>query len=100
MELTLHSRTANAAAILVLTLIGVSIAARRLRGGTGLHQFAAVLIAFTYVFASKVITVWAASVGLPPWFPLNEWGLRLVAAWVPNLLFAALGWWLYIRAPK
>ena len=30
LELTLHSRTANAAAILVLTLIGVSIAARRI----------------------------------------------------------------------
>ncbi|MGB0150475.1 MAG: LptF/LptG family permease [Flavobacteriales bacterium] len=100
MELTLHSRTANAAAILVLTLIGVSIAARRLRGGTGLHLFAAVLIAFTYVFASKVITVWAASIGLPPWFPVNERGLRVVAAWVPNLLFAALGWWLFVRAPK
>jgi len=100
LELTLHSRTANAAAILVLMLIGVSIAARRLRGGTGLHLFAAVLIGFTYVFASKVISVWAASVGLPPWFPLSESGLRLVAAWIPNALFAALGWWLYVKAPK
>ena len=98
--MTLHSRTANAAAILVLTLIGVSIAARRLRGGTGLHLFAAVLIGFTYVFASKVISVWAASVGLPPWFPLSESGLRLVAAWIPNALFAALGGWLYVKAPK
>ena len=62
LELTLHSRTANAAAILVLTLIGVSIAARRMRGGMGLHLFAAVLIGFTYVFASKVITC-----GPRPW---------------------------------
>ena len=100
LELTLHSRTTNAAAILVLTLIGVSIAARRLRGGTGLHLFAAVLIGFTYVFASKVISVWAASVGLPPWSPVNEHGLRLLAAWLPNVLFACLGWWLYARAPK
>ncbi len=100
LELTLHGRTANALAILVLTLIGVSIAARRLRGGTGLHLFAAVLIGFTYVFASKVISVWAASVGLPAWFPLNEAGLRFVAAWLPNLLFAGLGVWLYLKAPK
>ena len=100
LELTLHSRTANAAAILVMTLIGVSIAARRLRGGTGLHLFAAVLIGFTYVFASKVISVWAATVGLPSWFPMSEQGVRWLAAWLPNFLFAGLGVWLYVRAPK
>ena len=100
LELTLHSRTANAFAILVLTLIGVSIAARRVRGGTGFHLFAAVLIGFTYVFASKVIAVWAASAALPPWFVLSESGLRLLAAWLPNALFAGLGCWLYSRAPK
>lgn len=100
LELTLHSRTANAVAILVMTLIGVSIAARRLRGGTGLHLFAAVVIGFTYVFASKVISVWAASVGLPSWFPITEPSLRLLAAWLPNAMFAVLGVWLYVRAPK
>ena len=84
----------------MLTLIAVSIAARRLRGGTGLHLFAAVLIGFTYVFASKVISVWAASVGLPPWSPVIEHGLRLLAAWLPNVLFTCLAWWLYVRAPK
>lgn len=100
LELTLHGRTANATAILVLTLIGVAISARRLRGGTGMHLFAAVVIGFTYVFASKVITVWAASVGLPAWFPIDEYTLRFVAAWLPNGLFACLGWWLYVKAPK
>ena len=100
LELTLHGRTANPFAMLVLTLIGVSIAARRTRGGTGFHLFAAVLIGFTYIFASKVISVWAASVGLPSWFPLDEQGVRFVAAWLPNVLFACLGGWLYARAPK
>ena len=66
----------------------------------GIASLAAVLIGFTYVFASKVISVWAASVGLPPWSPVNEHGLRLLAAWLPNVLFACLGWWLYARAPK
>ena len=65
-----------------------------------MHLFAAVLIGFTYIFASKVITVWAAAVGLPAWFPINEYALRLMAAWLPNVLFAGLGWWLYLKAPK
>jgi lipopolysaccharide export system permease protein len=100
LELTLFGRTANAAAILVMTLIGVSIAARRMRGGMGLHLFAAVLIGFTYVFSSKVIAVWAASAAVPLWFPLEASAIRWVAAWLPNLLFALLGGWLYWRAPK
>jgi len=100
LELVLHGRTATPFAMLVMTLIGVSIAARRLRGGLGLHLFAAVLIGFTFVFASKVISVWAAAVVVPSWFPMNEPTLRLVAAWLPNLLFTALGGWLYVKAPK
>jgi lipopolysaccharide export system permease protein len=100
LELTLFGRTANAAAILVMTLIGVSIAARRMRGGMGFHLFAAVLIGFTYVFSSKVIAVWAASAAVPLWFPLEASAIRWVAAWLPNLLFALLGGWLYWRAPK
>ena len=71
-----------------------------MRGGTGLHLFSAVLIGFTYVFASKVISVWAATVGLPSWFPMSEQGVRWLAAWLPNVLFAVLGVWLYVRAPK
>lgn len=100
LELTLHDRTSTPFAILVLTFIGVSIAARRMRGGTGLHLFSAILIGFTFVFASKVISVWAASMALPSWSPIGEQGLRLVASWLPNALFAALGGWLYWRAPK
>ena len=100
LELILHGRTAGAASILVLTLIGVSISARRIRGGTGIHLFAAVLIGFSFVFFSKMISVWAASAGLPNWFPFDEQNLRLWAAWLPNLLFAGLGWILYVRAPK
>jgi lipopolysaccharide export LptBFGC system permease protein LptF len=37
---------------------------------------------------------------VPSWFPMNEPTLRLVAAWLPNLLFTALGGWLYVKAPK
>jgi lipopolysaccharide export LptBFGC system permease protein LptF len=71
-----------------------------MRGGMGLHLFAAVLIGFTYVFSSKVIAVWAASAAVPLWFPLEASAIRWVAAWLPNLLFALLGGWLYWRAPK
>lgn len=89
-EIEKYSRTSNAFAIYVLTLIGVSIASRKVRGGTGLHLFLAVLIGLTYVFAMKMTTVAATNIGLP----------AAAAVWVPNILFAILGVVIYIRAPK
>lgn len=89
-EIEKYSRTSNAFAIYVLTLIGVSIASRKVRGGTGLHLFLAVIIGLTYVFAMKMTTVAATNIGLP----------AAAAVWVPNILFAILGVVIYIRAPK
>lgn len=90
MEIELYSRTSNAFAIYVLTLIGVSIAARKVRGGTGLHLFLAVLVGFAYVFCQKLTTVAATNVGLP----------AIIAVWVPNVMFLILGVVIYIKAPK
>lgn len=90
LEIEKYSRTSNAFAIYVLTLIGVSIAARKVRGGTGLHLFLAVVVGLTYVFAQKLTTVAATNVGLP----------AIIAVWVPNIIFLFLGVYIYIRAPK
>lgn len=95
-----YGRTTNAFAIYVLTLLGVGIASRKQRGGMGMHLFAAVLIGFTYVFTSKLITVYAASAVLPEWFPISRDGWLMWASWAPNLLFALLGLGIYVRAPK
>ncbi|MEO0403492.1 MAG: LptF/LptG family permease [Bacteroidota bacterium] len=90
LEIELHSRTSNAFAIFVLTIIGMSIASRKVRGGTGVHLFLAVLVGFTYVFCQKITTVAATNVGMPAW----------IAVWIPNILFLILGIVIYIRAPK
>lgn len=87
-----HSRTSTPFAIYVFTLIGVGIASRKLRGGVGVHLFLAVIIGFTFVFASRLITVYAASSMAVEWLPL--------AAWLPNLIFGALGYYIYYKAPK
>lgn len=89
-EIEKYSRTSNAFAIYVLTLIGVSVASRKVRGGTGLHLFFAVLIAVTYIFALKMTTVAATNVGLP----------AAIAVWVPNVLYGLVGLVIYLKAPK
>jgi lipopolysaccharide export system permease protein len=100
LKLERFARTANPFSIYVLMVIGVGIAARKLRGGMGFHLFLAVVTGFCFVFASKIITVYAASAALPPdaWISTDNW-LRL-AAWLPNLIFGTLGAWICWKAPK
>lgn len=89
-EIEKYNRTASPFSIFVLTLIGVSIASRRQRGGIGLHLVFAVIVGFTFIFISRVATVSAMSLGFS----------AALAVWVPNVLFAVLGIWLLARAQK
>ncbi len=85
-----YSRTSNAFAIIVLTLIGVSVSSRKTRGGTGLHIALGVLIGFVYIFAMKMAAVSATNAGVSP----------MLAVWLPNILFSIIAVFLYFRAPK
>ncbi|MEZ4740674.1 MAG: LptF/LptG family permease [Flavobacteriales bacterium] len=85
-----HQRTSYPFATYVFTLIGVSIASRKVRGGTGLHLALGVLLILLYIFAMKLTTVAASNAGLDP----------LIAVWIPNVLFALVGVWIYRKAPK
>ena len=89
-EVELYSRTASPFSIFVLTLIGVSIASRKQRGGIGAHLMLAVIIGFVFVFISRMTTVSAMNLGFPAW----------LAVWVPNVIFMGVGLWLYSKAQK
>jgi len=90
LQLESHTRTSNAFAIYIMALIGVSVASRRQRGGTGIHILIGVVVGFIYVFSAKLMSVSATHAGIPP----------VVAAWTPNVMFGLLGVVLYRRAPK
>jgi lipopolysaccharide export system permease protein len=100
LKLEEHGRTAHPFSIYVLTLIGVGISSRKLRGGMGLHLFLAVLIGFLFVFTSKIITVYSASVVLPVDSIISTEQWLLFAAWLPNILFSLLGGLICWKAPK
>lgn len=89
-EIEKYNRTAGPFAIFVLTLIGVSIASRKQRGGIGLHLMLAVVIGFIYVFISRMTTVSAMNLGLS----------ASLAVWIPNILFLFVGLFLYKKAQK
>ncbi|MFT4659753.1 MAG: lipopolysaccharide export system permease protein [Patiriisocius sp.] len=85
-----YQRTSYPFATYVLTLIGVSLASRKVRGGIGMHLALGFLVVLTYIFAMKVTTVSATNAGLSPF----------IAVWIPNVLFSILAIYLYIKSPK
>jgi len=89
-EIEKYNRTASPFSIFVLTLIGVSIASRKQRGGIGLHLMLAVIIGFIFVFISRMTTVSAMTLGFP----------ASVAVWIPNIIFTLVGIYLYRKAQK
>jgi lipopolysaccharide export system permease protein len=89
-ELERENRTAAPFAILVLTLIGASIASRKARGGIGFHLAIAIILGFIFVFISRITAVSAMNLGVP----------TVLAVWIPNILFGLLAFILYKKAQK
>jgi lipopolysaccharide export system permease protein len=85
-----YRRTATPAAVLLLTLIGAVIASRKNRGGSGMHLALGIAIASLFIVSDRFSTVFAIKGNFPP----------IIAAWLPNFVFAVVAFWLYRRTPK
>ena len=85
-----YKMIANAFATFILTFIGVSISSRKIRGGMGLHLGIGLLISFSYILFMQFSTVFATNGNMNP----------LLAVWLPNILFAIIGVFVYRTAPK
>ena len=77
-------------ATLILTLIGVSLSARKSRAGVGGQIALGFVLAFVFIIFVMLSRNLAQVGSLPP----------LVAAWVPNTIFAVIGLALYRFVPK
>lgn len=89
-EVEKHKRLAYPFATVILTLIGVSLSSRKVRGGIGFHIAMGLLASFSYIIFMKFSETFATNGNLQP----------VVAVWVPNALYLALGIWLLYKAPK
>ncbi len=85
-----HRRISFPFATIILTLIGLSLSSRKLRGGTGMHIGMGLLLSFTYILFMQVATVFSTSGNLDPF----------IAVWIPNIIFGALAAYLLRIAPK
>lgn len=89
-ELEKYRRIAFPFATFVLTIIGVAIASRKVRGGVGVHIGLGIFISFAYIMFMQVTTTFAASGLTSP----------LIAVWIPNIVFGFLAFYLVKKAQK
>ena len=75
---------------IILTIIGVSLSARKRRGGIGWNIGIGIALAFSYIFFLRMSEMFVYTDTLPP----------AVAMWLPNLLFTFIAAFLYNRARK
>lgn len=85
-----YRRSATPAAVLLLTIIGAVIASRKNRGGSGVHLALGITIAALFIIADRFSTVFATKGNFPP----------SIAAWLPDIVFAGVAYWLYRKTPK
>ncbi len=89
-EVEKHARYAYPLSTFILTLIGVSLSSRKVRGGTGLHIGIGTALCFSYILFNRFFEEFAKSGTMPP-------GL---AVWLPNIIYLFIAIYLYQKAPK
>jgi lipopolysaccharide export system permease protein len=89
-EIEKHKRRSTPFSAIILTIIGVSLASRKVKGGIGLHLGLGLLLSFSYILFMQITTVFATSDLLAPW----------QAMWIPNILYGGLAVYLYRRAAR
>ncbi len=85
-----HKRIASSFASFILTIIGASLAARKRKGGMGLALGVGLALSFAYIMLQTVSSTFAINAGMPP----------MLAAWIPNILFAFVAYACYRHAPN
>lgn len=85
-----YTRLAAPFATFILTLIGVSIASRKVKGGIGLHIGLGFLFSFTYILFMQISTTFSVEGSMNP----------MLAVWIPNIIFSFIALILYRLSPK
>ena len=85
-----YKRWFNPLSAFVLTLIGVALSSRKVRGGVGLPLGIGIFLSFLYIVINQFARMFSTKGGLPP----------LAASLVATIFFGILGLYLLRKAPK
>lgn len=89
-EIEYHRRFAMTAAAFILTVIGMALSSRKVKGGMGLNIGIGLVLSFSYILFMTVTQTFAKSGLTSP----------LIAMWIPNMIYLAIAIYLYMRAAR
>lgn len=89
-EVEYWKRTANPFAVFILTIIGVSLSARKRKNGMGIALGIGLTMIFAYIMFQTVSSSFAVNANVPP----------AIAVWIPNILFIFVAYFYYKKAPR
>jgi len=89
-EVESYRRTSFPFATFILTLIGVCVSSKKVRGGVGLQIALGLLLSSIYIMLMYVFTTIATTGFAPP----------LIAVWIPNIIFSFIAFYFYLKAQK
>ena len=85
-----HKRIASSFASFILTIIGLSLSSRKRKGGMGMYLGIGLALSFAYIMLQTVSATFAINADTPP----------MLAAWIPNIIFAVVAYFCYRSAPN
>jgi len=85
-----HRRFASPFSVFILTMIGVSLSSRKVRGGIGMNIGIGLGLSFSYILFMQFASQFSLKGNLAP----------MLAMWIPNILYAFIALVLYKLAPK
>lgn len=89
-EVEYHKRIAMSFASFILTTIGFSLSSRKRKGGMGMYLGIGLALSFIYIMLQTVSSTFAIKADTPP----------ILAAWIPNIIFAVVAYFCYRHAPN
>ncbi len=89
-EIEFHKRFASIFSAFILTIIGASLSARKVKGGMGLNIGIGLGLSVSYILFQTVSSSFAVAGTMTP----------MLAVWIPNIVFIAIAAYLYTKAPN
>jgi len=89
-EIEYYRRTAMSFAAFILTVIGVSLSSRKIKGGMGKNIGTGLLLSFSYILFMQITSTFAVSGLVSPF----------IAIWIPNVVYVFIAAYLYKKAPR
>lgn len=89
-EVEYYKRGASSFAAFILTIIGVSLSARKRKNGLGISLGIGLALSVTYIMFQTISSTFAINANFPP----------MLAVWIPNFIYVFVALYCYTKAPR